>query len=245
MQAVIHSRRAIPAQLSRNAHRSLRSIETNVGIDWQPLFLSFKVATAALLLTFVSGTMAARWMSSRRFRGQEIVEGMLLLPLVLPPVVTGYVLLVLIGRQGWLGESTLGVRLLFTPWAAIIASSVVAFPLMYQSAKTAFLNIDSHLIDAAHALGADGKRVFWTIAAPLAWRGLMAGAVLSFARALGEFGATIMVAGNIAGRTTTAPTAIYMAAEGGDLETAGFYAIVLGVLNFIFLIALGAWTRRR
>lgn len=218
-----------------------------MAIDWQPLLLSFKVAAAALLLTFGTGTLTARWMTSRRFRGQEILEGFLLLPLVLPPVVTGYVLLVLIGRQGVLGhwlESTLSLRLIFTPFAAVLASSVVAFPLMYQSAKAAFLSIDPHLIDAACSLGADKKRVFWTIAVPLAWPGLTAGAVLSFARALGEFGATIMVAGNIQGRTTTAPTGIYMAVESGDLRTAGFYALVLGLLNFGFLIALNIWARR-
>ncbi|MDF2439852.1 MAG: molybdate transport system permease protein [Abditibacteriota bacterium] len=229
--------------------RSIEIMEvSNVGIDWQPLLLSFKVAAAALLLTFASGTLTARWMSARHFRGQELIEGVLMLPLVLPPVVTGYALLLLFGRQGALGqwlESTWGVRLLFTPWAAVLASSVVAFPLMYQSAKAAFLNIDPHLIDAARSLGADDKRVFCTIAAPLARPGLIAGAVLSFARALGEFGATIMVAGNIAGRTTTAPTAIYMASESGDLQTAGFYAIVLGALNFTFLIALNLWRRKR
>ncbi len=216
--------------------------------DWQPVLLSLQVAAAALVLAFVSGTLAALLTSSRDFRGKDVLEGIFLLPLVLPPVVTGYALLVLAGRQGLLGvwlEHTFSFRLIFTPYAAILASAVVAFPLMYQSAKTAFVTIEPDLQDAARSLGATPNRVFWTVKIPLSWPGLVGGAVLSFARALGEFGATIMVAGNIAGRTTTMPTAIYMAAEGGDLRLAGVYSALLAIFNLLFIISLSVWTRRK
>ena len=216
--------------------------------DWQPVYLSLQVATAALALVFVTATLAALWMARREFWGKDIVEAVFLLPLVLPPVVTGYALLVLAGKQGPLGiwlENTFHFRLIFTPYAAILASSFVAFPLMYQSAKAAFLVLDPQLQDAARALGAAPLRVFWTIVLPLSWPGLVAGAVLSFARALGEFGATIMVAGNIAGQTTTMPTAIYMAAENGDLQIAGLYSVALAVFNLLFIIGLNIWLRRR
>jgi molybdate transport system permease protein len=215
--------------------------------DWQPLILSIKVAGAALLMVLLLATLAALGMSRRRFAGYALVEAVLMLPLVLPPVVTGYVLLLLIGRQGLIGnwlESTWGWRLIFTPYAAVLASAVVAFPLMYQSAKAGFDNIDPHLLDAARSLGANSVREFWTVVVPLTRPALVAGALLSFARALGEFGATIMVAGNIAGQTTTAPAAIYLAAEGGDLKTAGVYAAILAVVNLLFVMAVSHGTKR-
>ncbi len=219
-----------------------------MNFDWQPVFLSLQVAAGALLVILAPATLAALWMSRGDFRGKEIVEGVLLLPLVLPPVVTGYALLILIGRRGWLGfwlEKAFDIRLIFTPQGAMLASAAVAFPLMYGSAKAAFLALDPHWRDAAQSLGATPPRVFWTVILPLSWPGLLTGATLSFARALGEFGATILVAGNIAGKTTTAAIAIYMAAEDGDLTLAGKYSALLAVLNFVFLIGLGIWMRRQ
>lgn len=216
--------------------------------DWQPVFLSLKVAAAALVLVGVTGTLAALLMASRNSLGKDIIEAVFLLPLVLPPVVTGYALLVLAGKQGPLGiwlQRNFDFRLIFTPYAAVLASAAVAFPLMYQSARAAFTTIDPLLQDAARSLGAGAGRVFWTVTVPLAWPGLLAGAVLSFARALGEFGATIMVAGNIAGQTTTMPTAIYMAAEGGDLKLAGIYSAALAVSNLLFILAVNIWAYRR
>jgi len=169
-------------------------------LDWQPVLLSLQVAAAALAVAFGLGTLAALGMAGRDFWGKELLEACFLLPLVLPPVVTGYALLVLAGRQGIVGlwlERHFEFRLLFTPYAAVVASAVVAFPLAYQSAKAAFVSVDPLLLDVARSLGAAPARVFWTVTVPLSWPGLAAGAVLSFARALGEFGATIMVAGNI------------------------------------------------
>jgi molybdate transport system permease protein len=215
--------------------------------DWQPIFLSLKVASAALVLAFFIGTLAAHFLVSRRFFGQGVLEAIVLLPLVLPPVVTGYALLVLLGKNGVLGaplQRAFHVQLLFTPTAAVLASTVVALPLSFTTAKAAFHNLDLHWLEAARCSGASGARVFWTIAIPLAWPGLVAGGVLAFARGLGEFGATIMVAGNIAGETTTAPVAIYMAVEGGEWNVARNYVLLLAALNFLFLLFLNFWTAR-
>ena len=214
--------------------------------SWHPVWLSLQVAGAALVLAFCFGTAAAWLMAVRRFRGQVLIEAVFLLPLVLPPTVTGFALLVLAGRHGWLGRllSRFNFQLLFTPSAAVLAAAVVAFPLMYQSAKAAFLAQDPALRDAARSLGAPPARVFWTVTIPLARPGLLAGAVLAFARALGEFGATVMVAGNIPGVTTTMTTAIYLAAGNGDLRVAGIYAALLAAVNFAFIAGLNFSTER-
>jgi molybdate transport system permease protein len=217
-------------------------------IDWSPVLLSLRVGLSALAVIFVLGTLAARAMTRRHFPGRDVVDGLLVLPLVLPPVVTGFLLLVLLGRNGPVGrflEGAFGVRLLFTLHAAVLAAVVVAFPLMYQSAKAAFQSVDTRLEDAARTLGAGETRVFLTVTLPLAWPGLVAGTVLSFARSLGEFGATVMVAGNIPGETTTVPLAIFFLADAGDLRAAGIYALVISALSMVMVVALNVWTRRR
>lgn len=216
--------------------------------DWTPVLLSLRVALAALAIVFVTATLAARWMVRDRVPGRDLLEALFTLPLVLPPVVTGFFLLVVLGRRGPLGDflaERLGLQLLFTVAAAVIAAAVVSFPLMYQSAKAAFLAIDEGLEDAARTLGAGEARVFLTITLPLAWPGLLAGTVLTFARALGEFGATVMVAGNIPGRTTTVPLAIYFLADAGELRLAGVYALLISGLSLAMIVFLNAWTRRR
>ena len=216
--------------------------------DWQPARLSLLVAAAALALIFGVATGAAWLVTRRHFRGQAALDAFLTLPLVLPPVVTGYALLVLLGNRGTVGSwlaRHFHFQLLFTPAAAVLAGAVVAFPLMYGAAKASFSSLDGHLLDAARSLGATPARAFLTVAVPLSRAGLAVGAVLAFARALGEFGATILVAGNIAGQTTTLPTAIYTAAESGDFKLAGIYAGLLAVFNFIFILVLGFSARRK
>lgn len=212
--------------------------------DWHPVFLSLQIACVALALSLCSGVLLAHWFVARRVRGQVFWEALLLLPLVLPPVVTGYALLILLGKNGVFGSILMdkNIRVLFTPTAAVLASFAVALPLVFTSAKAAFESLDSHCTEAARCLGATSAKVFWSIELPLAWRGLVAGAVLAFARALGEFGATIMVAGNIAGQTTTAPVAIYMAVESGDFSGAKFYVSILALMNLAFLVFLTTWT---
>jgi molybdate transport system permease protein len=219
-----------------------------VTLDWQPILLSLRVALASLVLVAVSGTLAARAMTRRDFPGRDVVDGLLVLPLVLPPVVTGFLLLALLGRNGPVGallERAFGVQLVFTLHAAVLAAAVVSFPLMYMSARAAFQGVDRRLEDAARTLGAGEARVFATVTLPLAWPGLVAGTTLAFARALGEFGATVMVAGNIPGETTTVPLAIYFAAEAGEMRTAGAYALLIGAASMVMVVGLNAWTRRR
>ena len=208
--------------------------------DWSPLRLSLWVAFAALLLCFPLGVVAARALSGRHFPFKDALEALFLLPLVLPPVVTGFALLVTLGRRGPLGD----LGWLFTPWAAVAASAVVAFPLVYQSARAAFGAQNVELEMVARCLGASKMRAFWSITLPLAWPGLAAGALLAFARALGEFGATVMVAGNVPGRTLTAPVAIYFAANDGQMNVAALYAALLAAFNLLFLIVLNRMVRR-
>lgn len=217
-------------------------------VEWQPIILSIKVALSSLIFVSILGVFFAYLMQRFEFFGKAAVEAVFSLPLVLPPVVTGFLLLVLIGRQGPFGKiftETLHTQIIFTPYAAILAGTVVAFPLMYQSTKAAFQNIDRSLEDAARTLGAGEWRVFLTVTLPLAKTGLLSGMVLSFSRALGEFGATIMVAGNIPGKTQTIPLAIYFAAESNDLTTAGFYVVVISLLTFFLILSLNVWSKEK
>lgn len=217
-------------------------------LEWQPVLLSIKVASVSLIFIFFFGVMFAYAMRKWEFSGKAAVEAIFALPLVLPPVVTGFLLLVLIGKQGPIGhflEEAFHTQIIFTPYAAVLAGTVVAFPLMYQSTKAAFQNVDTKLEDAARILGASEWRVFWTITVPLACPGLVAGLVLSFARALGEFGATIMVAGNIPGKTQTIPLAIYFAAESNDLTRAGIYVMIISLITFSMIFWVNRWSRKK
>jgi len=200
-----------------------------------PIFLSIKVAIIATLISFIAGIFFARLFLIKSFPGKGIIEAFFFLPMVLPPTVTGFILLILFGKYGPVGfliKKIFNGQLLFTWWAAVIASSIVAFPLMYQSAKAAFESVDIKQERAARILGANEFRVLCTVTMPLAWPGILSGIVLSFARAIGEFGATLMIAGNIPGKTQTMPIAIYFAAEGGDYKTAGYFVIVILLLSF-------------
>lgn len=217
-------------------------------VEWQPIILSIKVAFMSLIFVLIFGVSSAYVMRRWEFAGKAAVEALFVLPLVLPPVVTGFLLLLLIGKQGPIGRflaEYLHTQIIFTPYAAILAGTVVAFPLMYQSTKAAFGNIDANLEDAARTLGASEWRVFLTVTLPLAWTGIAAGMVLSFARALGEFGATIMVAGNIPGKTQTIPLAIYFASEANDLTTAGAYVLVISALTFLMIYGLNLWAKAK
>jgi molybdate transport system permease protein len=219
-----------------------------MNLDWQPIFLSLKVAMIALLFVFLLGTAAAVFMVRKQFFGKAVLESLFTLPLVLPPVVTGFLLLVLLGRSGpigrWLDDS-FHTRIVFTPAAAVIAAIVIAFPLMYQSAKAALQSVDTHLEDAARTLGAGELRVVLTVTLPLAFPGMIAGGVLAFARALGEFGATIMIAGDIPGKTQTLPLAIYFAAESNDMRQAGLYVAVICALTFCAVFSLHYWLKSK
>ncbi|ARI79072.1 molybdate ABC transporter permease subunit [Halobacillus mangrovi] len=213
-----------------------------------PLWLSLKIATIATIIVFIGGILLSRLISRKLFPGKSIVESILLLPLVLPPTVVGFGLLYLFGKNGWIGKWLLewfDLQVVFTWTGAVIAAIVVSFPLMYQSAAAAFQNYDPNIENAALTMGASKLKVFFTISLPLAWPGLLAGLVLTFARALGEFGATLMIAGYIPGETDTIPLAIYFAVEAGRMEQAQMWVIVILCLGFSSVLWLNWWTKRK
>jgi molybdate transport system permease protein len=181
-------------------------------------------------------------MRLRRYQG--IIDGIFTLPLVLPPTVVGFFLLVVLGKNSMIGKFLLqfDVSIVFSWEATVVAATVVAFPLMYRTARGAFEQVDYNLIAAAQTLGVSEERIFWQIILPLSWPGIAAGTVLAFARALGEFGATIMLAGNIPGRTQTMATAIYSAVQAGDRETAYVWAGVIIIISFIIMILINYWS---
>lgn len=211
-----------------------------------PVILSVKVAVVSSLIAFALAVAAARWMARRRFFGRSLVETAFLLPLVLPPTVVGFLLLVSLGRRSWIGQAyewLIGQPIVFSWIAAIIAAVVVAFPLAYRTVKAGFEEVDKELEDAARAIGASEWQVFRFVAIPLASRSLIAGYILGFARGLGEFGATLMIAGNIPQRTQTMPTAIYVAVDGGNMALAWTWALVMVLISFVLLLAANRYSR--
>ena len=212
-----------------------------------PLLLTLKVAFTATLAALVAG-VAAGWLLARtRFPGREALDAVLLLPMVLPPTVIGYYLLVVLGTHGAIGawlDTTFGVRLVFSWQGAAIAAAVVAFPLVFKAARTAFESVDPNLEKAGRSLGYAEWRVLARITLPLAWRGIAAGAMLAFARATGEFGATLMIAGNIPGRTQTLSIAIYEAVQAGDDALANSLVVLASVTCIALLVAAAAIVRR-
>ncbi|HUG14883.1 MAG TPA: molybdate ABC transporter permease subunit [Thermomicrobiales bacterium] len=218
-------------------------------IDWFPVYLSLQVATLATLVAVSAGIPLAWFLARHQFPGKRLLEALILLPIILPPTVLGYYLLRAIGRQSALGgfiEGTLGVEIIFTWKAAVLASTIVAIPLVMRAAQSAFETVDPTLEAAARTLGRSELSIFLTITAPLAWRGILAGTVLGFARAMGEFGATLMVAGNIPGRTQTLPIAIYDAVQAGRPDTANTLVLLLSLLAVAVLVLLGrlSWGNR-
>ncbi|MGB0562761.1 MAG: molybdate ABC transporter permease subunit [Spirulinaceae cyanobacterium] len=204
-------------------------------LDFTPLWLSLRIATIATAIASVLGITAAHWRQQYQGRGRSLIDSLLLAPLVLPPTVLGFGLLLLLGKNGPLGSllDRLGITVIFTSSAAILAATVVGLPLMYKTVLGALAQIDPTIPAAARTLGASEWRIFWQINLPLALPGLLAGVTLTFARTLGEFGATLMVAGNIPGQTQTLPMAIYFAVEAGQFRIAAFWT------GCILLITLG------
>lgn len=214
--------------------------------DLSPLWISLKTAGLATIATFLIGTAAAYWMLGYRGKWKSLIEGILISPLILPPTVVGFLLLLLFGRNGPIGQlmQQFDFTIIFTWYAAVVAATVVSFPLMYKTALGAFEQIDSSLLQVARTLGASEKRVFFQILLPLAMPGLAAGITLAFARALGEFGATLMLAGNIPGQTQTMPMAIYFAVEAGDLGEAWLWAISIMTISLSGITVVNLWQQR-
>lgn len=213
-------------------------------MDFTPLFLSIKIAGIATAIVLVLGIFLARVVARNQFPGKRILESLLMLPLVLPPTVVGFGLLFLFGKNGPIGNLLLSwfdFQIVFTWIGAVIAAVVVSFPLMYQSAAASFRNYDPNLENAALTMGASKWKVFWTISFPLARPGLIAGLVLTFARALGEFGATLMIAGYIPNQTETIPLAIYFAVESGNMEAAFIWVLSIIAIGFCAILWLNWW----
>ena len=197
-----------------------------------PLWISLKTVLVTTVITFVLGIAAARWMSRYSGKLKPFIDGAFILPLVLPPTVVGFGLLLLLGKHGWIGHplSLIGTTIVFSWPATVISAAVMAFPLMYMTTRGAFEQVDVNIENAARTLGASEWRVLYSITLPMAWPGVLAGTILCFARSLGEFGATLMLAGNIPGKTTTIPVAIYFAIVDGDMKQAVYLmVIVLGI----------------
>lgn len=212
--------------------------------DWSPLIISLKTAFLATSITFVIGIVVSYFMANYKGRYKGLIDGLLTLPLVLPPTVVGFFLLFLFGKNGFIGQFLLNFdfTIIFSWWATVISATVVAFPMMYRTSRAAFEQIDINMISAARTLGLSEWKIFYKIAIPLAWPGIIAGIVLSFARALGEFGATLMIAGNIPGRTQTMPVAIFFAVEGGDMKKAMMWVLIITFISIGMMLILNYWS---
>jgi molybdate transport system permease protein len=209
--------------------------------DWSPLVLSFRVATVATTLTVFAGLPLAWLLGRARFPGRDLLSVLILLPMVLPPSVLGYYLLLLLGRQGAIGRAAEAVglgRIVFTPTAAVIAAFVAALPFLVRTAQAGIEQVDPVFEEAARTLGRRETSIFLAVTLPLAWRAIVAGIVLAFARAMGEFGATLMIAGNIPGSTQTASVAIYDAVQAGRMEDAHLLALLLSLITGGVLLLL-------
>lgn len=206
-----------------------------------PIIISLKVALTSTFIVLILGIILARIFSFKNFKGKSIWETIILLPMSLPPTVVGYGLLLILGKRGFIGkiiENIFGTTLIFTWEAAAIGAVIVALPLMYQNVKAAFLKVDKSYIDSAKNLGASDRVIFFRIILPLSLHGIVSGTILTFTRALGEFGATLMVAGNIPGKTQTIPIAIYFAVEGGNNKVANILMAIVVVFSFIIVFLL-------
>ena len=219
-----------------------------------PLLLTLKVALCATAIALATGVTLAYVIVHKPFWGKDLTDTVFTLPLVLPPTVLGYYLLVLFGRNGWVGQwlwDVFGVSLIFTWQGAVVASAIVCLPLIFKSAKAAFENIDVNFENAARTLGQSEISVFLKVSFPLAWRGIVAGTMLAFARAMGEFGATLMIAGNLPGKTQTLSVAVYQAVQAGDDAAANMLVMITSLVSLFILYASGkmlnggqAWIQR-
>lgn len=215
-----------------------------MAVDLSPVWLSVETSVTATIITLLLGTATAVWRANRRGPGPAFLDGIFLLPLVLPPTVVGFILLLIFGRNGPLGRLLLhfGATVVFSWPATVIAAAVVSFPLMYLSVRASLEQVDPNLLQAARTLGASEWRVFRRVALPLAWPGILAGTILAFARALGEFGATLMLAGSIPGRTETIPLAIYFAVEANEMHQAILWSMIDIAISLAMVASMYYWT---
>lgn len=220
------------------------------GLDWSPLWISVKTGIVATVLSFFLGIFAARKVISLGTKGKSVWDGLLTLPLVLPPTVAGFLLLLIFSRRRPFGiflYDTFDISAVHTWLGCILAATVIAFPLMYRNARAAFEQIDINLIHAGRTLGMSEMKIFWKVAVPAAGPGLASGTILTFARAMGEYGATSMLAGNIPGKTGTISQKIAMVIQDGDYATAGVWVVIVLVIAFaaVFVINLIAGSKMK
>ncbi|MBP6304737.1 MAG: molybdate ABC transporter permease subunit [Giesbergeria sp.] len=211
-------------------------------VAWSALSLSLQVAGWATALNLVLGIGVGYLLARTRFVGRDLLDTLLTLPMVMPPTVLGYYLLVLLGRNGWIGrwlQDSFGIHLIFTLKGAVIAATIVAFPLVFKPARAAFEAIDRQVEEAGRVLGISEIGIFLRITLPLAWRGILAGVLLAFARALGEFGATLMVAGSIPGKTQTLSIAVYEAVQAGQDDIANTLVLITSLVCVVVLLSAG------
>ncbi|MBM4761659.1 molybdate ABC transporter permease subunit [Bacillus sp. B15-48] len=217
------------------------------GINLFPLFLSLRVASTATLLALLFGIPIAYYLNRSNGRMADVLDTIITLPIILPPTVLGYYLLVLLGRQSALGqflEETFNITIVFTPTGAVIAALVISIPFLIKSARSAFAGIDPTLVNAARVLGRSEFNIFLTVIIPLAWRGIAAGTTLAFARALGDFGATLMVAGSIPNETMTMPIAIYDALLAGNRDLANILVLIMTTVSISVLYIINRLEKR-
>ena len=215
---------------------------------FEPIILSLKVAFLATIIAFFLGVFFAYLLTKKNVPGKNIWETILILPMILPPSIVGYLLLKVFGRRGPIGAfllDTFGIQVVFTWIACVIAACVVALPLMYQNAKGAFQSVDHNYELAAKTLGSSPFKVFRTVTLPLSGPGIVSGIVLTFARAMGEFGATLMLAGNIPGKTQTIPTSIYYAVVTGKDSEASTLVVIMIIFSFALVFGLNMWLKKR
>lgn len=212
-------------------------------LDLSPIWISLKTAALSTVIVSVLGILTARYMAFKCKHGKALIDGLLNLPLVLPPTVVGFFLLLLLGVRSPVGMffMRLNIKIVFSWGATVIAAATVSFPLMYKTVRTSFELIDTNLLRAGRTLGSSEWDVFFRIVLPLAWPGIIGGCVMSFARAIGEFGATLMLAGSIPGRTQTIPVAIYIAMQSNDMNRAYVYVIVITLISLLATYGLNRW----
>ena len=218
------------------------------GLDWSPLIISPKTGVVATIISFFIGLFAARKVVKLSYKAKAVVDGILTLPMVLPPTVAGFILLLIFSRRRPIGiflDQQLDIQVVHTWLGCIIAATVIAFPLMYRNARAAFEQIDANLVYAGRTLGMSDMNIFWKIVVPTAGPGIASGTILTFARAMGEYGATSMLAGNIPGKTGTVSQRIAMVIQDGDFVTAGFWVVIVLLIAFVIIFLVNLVTGSR
>jgi molybdate transport system permease protein len=217
-------------------------------LDWSPLIISLKTGVVATIVSFFLGLFAARKVIKLSYKAEAVVDGILTLPMVLPPTVAGFILLLIFSRRRPIGiflDQQLDIQVVHTWLGCILAATVIAFPLMYRNARAAVEQIDANLVYAGRTLGMSEMNIFWRIVVPTAGPGIASGTILTFARAMGEYGATSMLAGNIPGKTGTISQRIAMVIQDGDFVTAGFWVVVVLLIAFVIIFLVNLVTGSR